>query len=230
MNRPRRQDFNGVLMENGAFYINTVENIKKYSNRLSGRIAIYEMPEYTAIDIDEEYDWIIAEKIMEKYIIENKILESKIKLVITDVDGVLTDAGMYYTEAGDEIKKFNTRDGMGFELLRNKGYKTGIITSEKTSLVERRTKKLKLDYLYQGASDKLKILESICKTEGFSLSEVAYIGDDINDMEVLNAVGYPACPNDAIREIRSINNILILHNKGGQGVFREFAEILLKEV
>jgi YrbI family 3-deoxy-D-manno-octulosonate 8-phosphate phosphatase len=227
--RPRRQDFDGHFVENGAFYISRVSNIISNRNRLSGKISIYEMPSYTEFELDEEHDWIVAKMLMEKYVTGNKNSKSEIKLVITDVDGVLTDAGMYYSEAGDEIKKFNTRDGMGFELLRNKGYKTGIITSESTRLVERRAKKLKLDYLYQGAVDKLEIIESICKTEGISLKEVAYIGDDINDKQILNAVGYPACPRDAVKEIRDINNILVLQNNGGHGTFREFAEIILAE-
>jgi N-acylneuraminate cytidylyltransferase len=100
-NRPRRQDFDGMLMENGAFYISSIGNIKKYKNRLSGKIAIYEMPEYTAIEIDEEDDWIIAEKLMQKYILQPKKSSKKIKLFLSDVDGTLTDAGMYYGNNGE---------------------------------------------------------------------------------------------------------------------------------
>ena len=93
--RPRRQDFNGVLMENGAFYINSIANIKKNKNRLSGKIAIYKMPEFSSIEADEECDWLIIEKLMYKYILSQKQSDKKIKLFATDVDGVLTDAGMY---------------------------------------------------------------------------------------------------------------------------------------
>ena len=128
-NRPRRQDFDGLFMENGAFYINTIFNIKKDKNRLSGKIAIHEMEEFTAVEIDEEDDWIIAEKMMYKYILSKRKKEHKIKLFLSDVDGTLTDAGMYYGENGEEFKKFNTHDGKGFELLRKAGIKTGIITS-----------------------------------------------------------------------------------------------------
>lgn len=117
MNRPRRQNFNGMLMENGAFYINTVGNVKESGNRLSGKIGIYEMPEYTATEIDEPDDWIILENLMRKYVLSSQ-KKDKIKLFISDVDGTLTDGGMYYSETGDELKKFNTRDGMGFQLLR----------------------------------------------------------------------------------------------------------------
>ena len=133
--RPRRQDFEGIMMENGAFYINTVKNILESGNRLSGKIGIYEMPEYTAAEIDEPDDW----EYIEYLIFKNSISQTEprlknIKLFLTDVDGVLTDAGMYYSENGDELKKFNTHDGMGIQILRQKGIKTGIITSEPASL------------------------------------------------------------------------------------------------
>ena len=124
--RPRRQDFEGMLMENGAFYINTVANIKKYKNRLSGNIHPYLMPEYSAIEADEEDDWLIIEKLMYKYVLNNKPSKT-IKLFATDVDGVLTDAGMYYDNNGNELKKFNTHDGMAFKILKEKGIFTACL-------------------------------------------------------------------------------------------------------
>jgi N-acylneuraminate cytidylyltransferase len=229
-NRPRRQDFDGMLMENGAFYINTIENIKKYKNRLSGKIAIYEMEEFTAVEIDEEDDWIIAEKLMYKYILSKRV-KPTIKLFLSDVDGTLTDAGMYYGENGEEFKKFNTHDGKGFELLRKAGIKTGIITSEKTKIVENRAKKLKVDYLYQGLEhkEKLDIVKDICKQENITLNEVAYIGDDINCKELLQNVGLAACPANALDEIKNIPNIIKLSKKGGDGAVREFIGKLIDE-
>ena len=223
-NRPRRQDFKGSLIENGAIYINKVENILKYHNRISGNIGVYEMPEYTSIEIDEEEDWIIAESFMRKYVLKYDRLSPKIKLFVSDVDGVMTDAGMYYSEKGDELKKFNTHDGMAFQILREKGIKTAIITSEETSIVKRRAKKLKVDYLFQGKrhNGKLEAVKKICIEEGIKLENVAYIGDDINCFELLSNVGYAACPSDALNEIRSIPNIKIMTKKGGEGVVREF--------
>ncbi|RKR14776.1 N-acylneuraminate cytidylyltransferase [Maribacter vaceletii] len=228
-NRPRRQDFDGILVENGAFYISTVKSILENENRLSGKILTYEMPEYSITEIDEPDDWVFAEYIMKKYIlIKNK---SSIKLVLTDVDGVLTDAGMYYSESGDEIKKFNTHDGMGFQLLREAGFKTGIITSENTNIVKNRAEKLKVDFLFQGKINggKLNAAQSICEKLNITLDEVAYIGDDINCKELLTNVGISACPKNATRTIKEIYNINILGKKGGEGVFREFTELLLKE-
>lgn len=225
-NRPRRQDFEGELMENGAFYINKVGNIKKHKNRLSGNICIYEMPEYTSVEIDEIEDWVVAESIMRK--IQLPLKKCKIKLFLTDVDGVLTDAGMYYSAVGDEMKKFNTKDGKGIELLRNAGVKTGIITSENTQIVSNRARKLKVDYLYQGAvSNKLDIIKEICKKENIGLLDVAYIGDDINDYEALCHVGLRACPNDAVKKIKEIDGVIKLSKNGGYGVVREFAELIL---
>ncbi len=230
-NRPRRQDFEGLLMENGAFYINTIGNIKKNKNRLSGKISIYEMPEYTAIEIDEEDDWIIAEKLMEKYILKEFKENQKIKLFLSDVDGTLTDAGMYYDVYGNELKKFNTHDGKGFELLRNAGIKTGIITSEETKIVENRAKKLKVDYLYQGVGfkGKLEVAKEICKKENISLEEVAYIGDDINCKELLQNVGIAACPANSLNEIKEMKSIIKLSKNGGCGAVREFIELLFKK-
>lgn len=223
MNRPRRQNFNGMLMENGAFYINTVGNVKESGNRLSGKIGIYEMPEYTATEIDEPDDWIILENLMRKYVLSSQ-KKDKIKLFISDVDGTLTDGGMYYSETGDELKKFNTRDGMGFQLLREKGIKTAIITSENTTIVANRAKKLHIDYLIQGKRNegKLEIAYKICKQLGISFSEVAYIGDDINCYELLSNVGLAACPSDATEIIKTIDNIEILTHAGGTGCVREF--------
>ena len=228
-NRPRRQDFDGMLMENGAFYINSISNIKNNKNRLSGKISIYEMAEFTAVEIDEKDDWIIAEKLMYKYIL-SKRPKRTIKLFLADVDGTLTDAGMYYCENGEEFKKFNTHDGKGFELLRKAGIKTGIITSENTKMVANRAKKMKVDYLYQGLEHKgkLDIAREICKKENISLDEVAYIGDDVNCKELLQSVGLAACPSNALEEIKNISNIIKLSKKGGDGAVREFVGRIIK--
>jgi N-acylneuraminate cytidylyltransferase len=229
-NRPRRQDFDGLLMENGAFYINTVGNIVKDKNRLSGKIAIYEMPEYTAIEIDEEDDWQVAQTLMQKYVLTSK-KSQKIKLFLSDVDGTLTDAGMYYGNSGEEFKKFNTHDGKGFERLRKAGVKTGLITSENTRIVENRAKKLKVDYVYQGIEHlgKLEIVKQMCKELNISLEEVAYIGDDVNCKELLEHVGMAACPANALKEVTQIQNIILLCKNGGEGVVREFIEFLFEK-
>ena len=165
---------------------------------------------------------------MKKHVL-SKRNNKKIKLFLSDVDGVLTDAGMYYSENGDELKKFNTHDGMAFQLLRESGIKTGIITSEDTQIVTRRATKLKVDFLYQGKSHggKLAAALDICSKMNISLDEVAYIGDDVNCSELLSSVGIAACPADAVAEIKSIAGIHILKANGGEGAIREFCKLLL---
>lgn len=226
-NRQKRQDFGGQFLENGAFYISKVKSIIKFQNRLSGKIGIYEMPEYTAIEIDEEDDWLIAEKIMDKYNLNYSLNFSKIKYVFSDVDGVLTDSGMYYCEDGNEIKKFNTRDGYAFELLKKNGIKTGIITSENTKMVSNRAKKLKIDYLFQGVKNKLEVMSRFCLKNKIDMESIAFIGDDVNDFELLSNLNIKACPNNAVNKIKSIPNIIILDSKGGDGVVREFIELII---
>lgn len=228
-NRPRRQDFDGVMLENGAFYVSTVQAIKKSENRISGNIGIYEMPEYTAVEIDEESDWIIAESLMKKYQQVNslKIDSSHIKLFLTDVDGVLTDAGMYYTENGDEFKKFCTYDGMALQLLQKQGVKVGMLTTEDRALNRRRAAKLKLDYDFHGVKDKLSLAKKVCEQLNISLSEMAYIGDDVNCLELLSNVGIAACPANAMPPIKAVPGIIHLQKKGGEGAVREFIERML---
>ncbi len=229
-NRPRRQDFKGTLVENGAIYISSVANIKKSANRISGDIGIYEMPEFTSVEIDDIEDWIVAEQLMKKNVlVADKTDFSKIKIFLSDVDGVLTDAGMYYTENGDEMKKFCTYDGMGFQLLQKAGVRVGIVTSEDRELNRRRAKKLRLDFDFHGVNDKLQIANSLCAKEGISLNRLAYIGDDVNCFELLSHVGIAACPDNAVSKIKAIPNIIQLTKSGGEGVIREFVEMILKQ-
>lgn len=230
-NRPRRQDCEEQFIENGAFYLSSITNIINTRNRISGKILIYEMPEYCSVEIDEELDWVIAEKIMYKYVLkENKKQLEHIKLFLSDIDGTLTDSGMYYSDEGVESKKFNTRDGKGFELLRDNNIKTGLITTEVSNIVDFRSKKLKIDYVFQGVANMSKLEKAleICKIEKISINEVAYIGDDLNCLELLSAVGLAACPNDAVLEIKQIENILVMNSNGGNGCVREFIEYILR--
>jgi YrbI family 3-deoxy-D-manno-octulosonate 8-phosphate phosphatase len=227
--RPRRQDFDGYLLESGAFYINSIKNIRRERNRLSGRISIFVMPEYTGVELDEDDDWLIAESLMYKYILNNEPGKN-IKLLLSDVDGTLTDAGMYYGKNGEEFKRFNTHDGKGFDLLRRAGIKTGLITSENTKIVTDRANKMNVDYLFQGVEHegKVRIAQEICIKENITLDEVAYIGDDLNCKELLERVGLSACPANAIDEIKNITNIIKITKNGGDGAVRQFIDYILK--
>ena len=228
-NRSRRQDHQGTLIENGAFYISSVVDIKNTKNRISGNIGIYKMPEFTYTEIDEIEDWIVAESLMKRFIFKHEKHDfSNIKLFLSDVDGVLTDAGIYYTESGDEFKKFCTYDGMGFQLLQKTGVKVGILTTEDRDLNRRRAKKLGLDFDFHGVKNKLQIVKDLCKKENISLDEVAYIGDDVNCFGLLSNVGIAACPNNAVAKIKSIPNIIRLNKNGGEGVVRELVMQIMR--
>lgn len=229
LNRPRRQEFDGYLVENGAFYINTREGLLKDKCRLSGKVGIYEMPEETYFEIDEPSDWIVIEHLLrKKCFVKTNIKEraKKIKILLTDCDGVLTDGGMYYSEHGDEIKKFNTKDGMAVAKLRENGIKFGIITGENINLVCRRAEKLKADVCYIGARDKLAALNEVCKKFNFSYNEIAYIGDDLNDLEVLRRVGLPCSVANGSLQAKQLA-MYTTHIKGGEGAVREVAEVIL---
>ena len=138
---------------------------------------------------------------------------------------------MYYCENGDESKKFNTHDGMGFEILKGRGVKVGMVTSEKNIIVANRAKKLNVDFLGQGlkGEGKLNYVKELCKKEGISLQETAYIGDDINCKAILENIGFSACPANAVSDIKSIPGIKNLKKNGGDGVVREFIEFLINQ-
>lgn len=230
LHRPRRQDFSPSFVENGAFYITKRAGLLSQGSRLYGKMSAHVMPEETFHELDEPVDWTIIENFLQqrssapKASMQERVKE--IRIVLSDIDGVMTDSGMYYSETGDELKKFNTRDGKGFELLRNAGLKVGIVTAEDTRLVAARAKKLKTDYLFQGAVNKLPALEKILKAEGLGWSNVAYIGDDLGDVPVMGKVGFSAAPRDARPEALKQAHF-VCQTRGGQGCVREFAELIL---
>jgi len=151
----------------------------------------------------------------------------KIRLLLTDSDGVLTDTGVYYGAEGEVMKRFSIRDGMGVERLRKEcNIETGIITGEMSPSLAKRAEKLKITELHLGVKDKLPRVLEIIQKKNMKLEEVAYIGDDVNDLEVLEAVGLAACPVDAIHLIRHAIHYPC-STSGGHGAFREFAEFII---
>jgi 3-deoxy-D-manno-octulosonate 8-phosphate phosphatase (KDO 8-P phosphatase) len=149
------------------------------------------------------------------------------KLVLTDIDGVWTDAGMYYDQTGNEWKKFNTADSAGVLFCKHLSIPVGIITGEDTAIVQRRSEKLKIDYLFQGIQDKLTVVTELCAKLNISLAEVAYIGDDLGDITLLKAVGFSAAPANAPEYIRNLVHFPT-NKAGGEGAFREFIEEILQ--
>jgi YrbI family 3-deoxy-D-manno-octulosonate 8-phosphate phosphatase len=149
------------------------------------------------------------------------------KLIATDIDGVWTDGGMYYDQFNNEWKKFHTYDGAGVLFARQRNIPVAIITGEDTEIVRRRAEKLKVDHLFMGVSDKVAVMNQLCASLNISFQDVAYIGDDLNDIELLQQVGFAACPSSAPDYIQSIVHH-ICKKRGGEGVFREFVEGILK--
>lgn len=148
------------------------------------------------------------------------------KLILTDIDGVWTDGGMYYDQTGNEFKKFNTSDSAGVLFAHHCGIPVGIITGEDTDIVARRAAKLKIDYLFQGAKNKLKIAGELCAEIGIELADVAYIGDDIGDMALLRNVRLSYCPANAPDYVKAVA-LCTTTKKGGEGAFREMVEHIL---
>ncbi|HMO63845.1 MAG TPA: NTP transferase domain-containing protein [Verrucomicrobiota bacterium] len=323
LRRPRRQEFAGYWVENGAFYVSSRAGLLASGCRLHGRIVACPMPEETYFELDEPADWTIVagllasrsdsrsgefhEPVPELTLTRSgepsprpprsgelrepaprsslsgelpraaapgsrelapptgtaggtdrfgaasyhepgrgsqelappgsaladlgpgPVPRRPVRLLLTDVDGVLTDAGMYYDDGDNELKKFNTRDGKGFELLRARGIRAGIVTSEDTRIVARRAAKLKLEFLFQGVKEKLPVVQELLAREGLHPSEVAYIGDDVNDLEVLRHVGWAACPADAEPAVRAVAR-LHCSRRGGEGAVRELADYLLAQI
>ena len=152
---------------------------------------------------------------------------SRIKLLLTDVDGVLTDNGVYYGESGEIFKRFSIRDGMGVERLRKLcGIETGIVTGELSPSVARRAEKLQIVQLHLGVKDKLGKLQELMAKEGLTWEELAFIGDDVNDLAVLEKVGFSACPGDAMAAVSRVVHYRCTE-RGGYGAFREFAEYII---
>ena len=151
-------------------------------------------------------------------------IKTNIKFLVLDVDGTLTDGGMYYTESGEEFKRFDTKDGRGIIELQKRGVKVGLLSSGlKTKIIEGRAKTLGLEKFYVGIDPKLDILQQWCSDMGIDMKDVAYIGDDINDRDIMNSVGFTACPADAMNSIKGIVDVVLTRN-GGYGCVREFIE------
>jgi len=147
-----------------------------------------------------------------------------IKFVVFDVDGVLTDAGMYYTESGDEFKRFNARDGLAMKALPKFGIQTGIISHGiNENLIRRRAALLNIERVYCGTQPKLEILSAWCSEMGIALKEVAYIGDDVNDLPLFEHCGFTAAPADALPAVKKLAHV-VLQNKGGFGCVREWID------
>ncbi|HHW21119.1 MAG TPA: acylneuraminate cytidylyltransferase [Thermodesulfovibrio thiophilus] len=227
-NRPRRQEFEGLLVENGAIYATTKEQFEKTGIRIGGNIGITKMPEDTFTELDEKRDWIIVEKLLENRLRMNKKLSDRIKAIFLDLDGVFTPGTVFFGASGELSKEFNIRDGMGLEILRESSdVEIFVITSENSEIVSSRMKKLKIENYYPGIKDKYAKVEEILTDKNIKKSETAYIGDDINDLANLLSAGWSFCPSDAMKEVKQVVD-LVLEAKGGKEAIREAVDFIIK--
>lgn len=224
--RPRRQDFKGLLVENGAIYCTTRKSLKESQNRISGKIATVEMPANSYVEIDSESDWKMAENLLASQLIAKKG-NARITHLFLDVDGVFTDGNVLFSESGELAKSFDMRDGMGLEILRQHHIEVRVMTSEKSPLVAARMKKLKIDKVYLGVKDKFGFLQNIMLRENIKSANLAYIGDDVNDMANMCLVGWSFAPANAMAEIRNIADVN-LSMASGKGAIREACNFLMK--
>jgi YrbI family 3-deoxy-D-manno-octulosonate 8-phosphate phosphatase len=149
-----------------------------------------------------------------------------VRLLCVDVDGVLTDAGMYYGPDGEVLKKFNTRDGMGLARVREAGVAVAIISGEDSAIVHARAAKLKIDEVFSGVANKLDVVKDLAASHNLAPDEVAYIGDDVNDLAAMKCVGLACAVADAAEPIKAIAHY-VTRQRGGDAAVREVCELII---
>lgn len=225
-NRPRRQDFDGLLIENGACYVTTSSALRESKNRISGNIATVTMPEDSLTEIDSLTDWKIVEELLASRLKSRKN-SKQITHLILDVDGVFTDGCIYYGADGEMMKKFDMRDGMGLEILRQHAVEVMVMTSEDSQIVASRMKKLKIKDVFLGVKDKYSLLSRIASDRNIEFENMAYMGDDVNDLANICAVGWSLIPANATQPIK-LHADVILQNDSAAGAIREACEFIMK--
>jgi N-acylneuraminate cytidylyltransferase len=224
-NRPRRQDFDGLLIENGAIYCTGRQALLDSGNRLSGKIKTIEMPESTLVEIDSETDWMLVEQLLIARFKTGKT-PARIDHLVLDVDGVFTDGKIVYGAEGELSKTFDMRDGMGLEILREQGVKVMVMTSENSEVVAQRMKKLKIPDVFLGVKDKYAFLDQLCSERGILPENIAYIGDDVNDLSNMLRAGWAFCPSNATKPVKFHADIVLNHN-AADGAIREATEFIM---
>ena len=219
--RPRRQEFAGTVMENGAFYFTRTALLRASGVRLGGRIGVHVMAAECAAELDEPDDWPIVEALLRPRVVAGRDL----RLLVVDVDGTLTDGGMYYDGKGEAMKKFDTRDAKGMLMLRDAGVRVCVVTAETSAVVTARMRKLGITDYFPGVKDKLTWLRAHLTHWQLDAAQVAYIGDDLNDLEGLLAAGLSCCPADAVPEVRQAVHYVCAAG-GGAGAVREVCDLV----
>lgn len=225
--RPRRQDFAGTFMENGAFYLTQRHILEQERCRLGGKMAVFEMPEDTAVELDAPEDWAIVEQaLLARQRRDLRERARGLRLVCVDVDGTLTDGGMYYSPEGEALKRFDTRDARGLHDLIEHGLEVVVMTTEDSLVAEARCRKLGIP-CYRGVSDKRQLLQKLCAERDLPTTRAVMIGDDVNDLPAMQVAGLSCCPADAQPEIRQ-QAAYVAKANAGHGAVREIARFLLE--
>lgn len=225
-NRPRRQDFEGLLIENGAAYATTKTAFVTSKNRVSAKTGLVQMPENTLVEIDSMTDWKIVEELLASRLKKAK-KHHRIDYLVLDVDGVFTNGQVFYSAEGELAKAFDMRDGMGLEILRQNQVEVVVMTSENSPLVAQRMKKLQIENTFLGVKDKYAFLQHFVKEKNTSFNALAYIGDDVNDLANICAVGWSFAPANAT-EIVKQNADYLLTKASAAGAIREACEWIMK--
>lgn len=225
--RPRRQDREPEFAETGAFYVFRTEGFREAGHRFFGRVSMVEVSPRTAIEVDTEDDLAIVEAIAAS---REKGVPASIPAlaVVTDFDGVHTDDMAFVDQDGRESVRVRRGDGLGVELLRNAGVPFLILSKEKNPVVVRRAEKLKVDVL-SGEDDKETALRKWAADNGIALADIAYLGNDVNDIAPLQIVGWPVVVADAHPQAKAVARV-VLSRRGGEGAVRELAELVLASV
>jgi YrbI family 3-deoxy-D-manno-octulosonate 8-phosphate phosphatase len=234
-NRGRRQDREPFFLENGSIYVFRPEVLRKYNNRLGGKISLFEMPFWKSYEIDKWEDVEVCSYYFKKNLIQywfkkddKEIFSSKnISLIVYDFDGVMTNNNVIVLQDGTEGIIANRADGLGVDLIASLGIPQLILSTEANPVVEARAAKLRLKVI-GACQDKKAALKSYCEQNGLALDRVVYLGNDLNDLEAMKIVGFPVAPLDAHPKIKAMAK-LVTEAKGGQGVIKELAERIMAQ-
>ena len=222
--RPREQDFKNFYEENGSIYITKVSQLRKNTNRLSGKIGFYEMNYFSSFQIDEPHDLKIISPILKK---NSTFHFNKIKIVVSDFDGIFTDNNLYLNDKGVESVKLSRSDGMAIKMLKEKNLKFIVVSSEKNKVAYQRCKKLGIECFY-GIQNKFKFLKNYLENKKIKLIQALYIGNDINDLECMKNCAISVTVKDGNEKIKKISDHILI-KQGGCGAVRELVELILGE-
>jgi YrbI family 3-deoxy-D-manno-octulosonate 8-phosphate phosphatase len=204
--------------------ISYLYEVGKIEKDLFQQFANNQHPELNSILLISDIAGITTDNLLKQDLRAQAEVPPDLRLIIFDIDGVMTDGGMFYTESGDELKKFNAKDGLAIRMLNNAGFETGIISHGiNINMIKKRADLLYIKHVYCGVEPKSEVLLRWCDALEITPQQVAFIGDDVNDLSIINIVGFSACPADALPTVKNAVNV-VLSRKGGDACVREWID------